>query len=214
MPNPPEERRRTQVERRAATVAKLLNSTIDAIVELGYAGATTREICERAGVSQGGLFRHFPTRRDLIVASIEHLYEDKRAVLNALLDKAPADVNRADALEQLRLVRHSVREPRNIAFLEVLLAARTEPDLRDAIRPLFEREDEELCELARKNPVFARLSPESQHLMKDVVHQMLAVETLWQPTLPDAALDDAKLEALVDLLFLLDTTEHAASRGN
>ena len=67
--------RRTQGERSAATVAKLIQATIEAIVEVGYAGASTREICDRAGISQGGLFRHFPTRRDLIVATLVHLYD-------------------------------------------------------------------------------------------------------------------------------------------
>lgn len=214
MSNASEAPRRTQVERRAATVTKLLDSTIDAIVDLGYAGATTRVISERAGISQGGLFRHFPTRRDLIVAGIERLYDQQLALLNSMLEATPANPSRADALIQMRVVRDNVRQPRNMVFLEILLVARTEPDLLEALRPLLERQDRELRDAAKRNPVFARLSAESQHVMADVVHHMLAVEVLWQPTVPDPGLDDAKLEALVDLLFLLDDAERVKRATN
>ena len=60
--------RRTQEERREGTIRKLLDAATEALIEVGYAGASVQEICERAGVSQGGLFRHFATREALMVA--------------------------------------------------------------------------------------------------------------------------------------------------
>ncbi|MDQ3403638.1 MAG: TetR/AcrR family transcriptional regulator, partial [Actinomycetota bacterium] len=44
-PKPP---RRTQRERREATIGKLVNATIDAISDVGYARASVQEICGRA----------------------------------------------------------------------------------------------------------------------------------------------------------------------
>ena len=55
-----EPERRSQNERTAATIARLLEATMTAIVELGYSRATVREICARAGVSQGGLVPPLP----------------------------------------------------------------------------------------------------------------------------------------------------------
>ncbi len=95
---------------------RLLESTVDAIVELGYAGATTREICERAGISQGGLFRHFPTRLGLVSAAVEYVYDEQLDRLRMLLDNTPADTGREGALAQMRVVRDVIRMPRTWSF--------------------------------------------------------------------------------------------------
>ena len=50
-------------------MAAAIDATIATIGELGYHGASMREICRRAGLSQGTVTRHFPTRLDLIVAA-------------------------------------------------------------------------------------------------------------------------------------------------
>ncbi len=202
--------RRTQAERTAATVTKLLEATIDSIVELGYAGATTRVICERAGVSQGGLFRHFATRRDLIVAAIEHLHETRRSNLNKDFDPDLGGFSPPRIIAQLRAVRDHIREPRNMAYLEVMLAARTEPDLRAGLGPLLAGQDRAVRASASKNPLFAALSEESQRVWLDLVTQTLWVESLWRTALPEPSLDDRKLELLVRLAFLLAEREGVA----
>lgn len=205
IPDPPP-KRRTQVERSAATVTKLLNATIDAIVELGYTGATTREICQRAGVSQGGLFRHFSTRRDLVVAAVERLSEVQLEQLTTLL-RAHPESSRDDALARLRVVRSTMRQPSSLVLLEVVLTARTEPELVDSLRSVLVRQDEALLAAISTHPLFARLSDQSQRVWLDISRRMLEADSLWQAAAPDPDLDDTKLEALVDLLFLLEPSD-------
>lgn len=53
-------------ERRAA----ILRAGLEAVAELGYRHATTREICRRSGVSSGTFFHYFPTKADLLVALV------------------------------------------------------------------------------------------------------------------------------------------------
>ena len=64
---------RTQAQRRASTQAKILDATVEALVHVGYAGASTTEICKRAGVSQGALFRYWPTKGELLADAAKHL---------------------------------------------------------------------------------------------------------------------------------------------
>ncbi len=57
---------------------RLLDATVDSLVELGWAGTTTTVIAERAGVSRGAQLHHYPTKATLVMAAVEHL-ADRRA---------------------------------------------------------------------------------------------------------------------------------------
>jgi len=60
---------RTQQQRREETVARLLDASIDTIIEVGYARASAAVIAKRAQVSDGALFRHFRTMSDFMTAT-------------------------------------------------------------------------------------------------------------------------------------------------
>jgi AcrR family transcriptional regulator len=66
-------RRRTQAERTDATKRKLIDSAIKVMRERGYDGLTTLEVAEVAGVSRGALLHHFPSRHDLVVATMKYM---------------------------------------------------------------------------------------------------------------------------------------------
>ena len=70
-------RRRTQEERRTQTRRRLLEATIESLIEVGYAGTTIRRVSELAGVSQGAQSHHFPHRVDLVVSAFESLTEQR-----------------------------------------------------------------------------------------------------------------------------------------
>ena len=69
-PSPPE-MARTQQQRREDTIARLLDASIDTIIEVGYARASAKVITQRAQVSDGALFRHFPTMGDFMAATAQ-----------------------------------------------------------------------------------------------------------------------------------------------
>lgn len=73
MPPSADKQRRTQEERSTETRARLIDATLDLLVERGYALATTSEIAGRAGVTRGALNHHFSGKDDLIVQSVSHL---------------------------------------------------------------------------------------------------------------------------------------------
>ncbi len=57
-------------ERSHRTRAKILEAATEVLYEVGYAGTKTPLVAERAGVSQGALYRHFPTKIDLLAAAL------------------------------------------------------------------------------------------------------------------------------------------------
>ena len=62
--------------RSIATRARLLASAVDALVADGYAGASTTSIAKRAEVSQGALFKHFPSKHALLGEALQQLFTE------------------------------------------------------------------------------------------------------------------------------------------
>ena len=61
-----------QQARAKATRRKLLNAAVQSLCESGCAGTTTTVVANRAGVSQGALYKHFGSKHQLIAATVEH----------------------------------------------------------------------------------------------------------------------------------------------
>jgi|HubBroStandDraft_1064217.scaffolds.fasta_scaffold470926_1 AcrR family transcriptional regulator len=116
-------------------MAAAVDATIATIGELGYHGASMREICSRAGMSQGTVTRHFPTRLDLIVAAAEEVARRQAMNFAASLEGAPEGSSPVELA--VRLVRDGTRTPLNAVWLELAMAARTTPDLAARIGSLL-----------------------------------------------------------------------------
>ena len=60
---------RTQQQRREETIARLLDASIDTIIEVGYVAPRRSRHHQARQVSDGALFRHFPTMGDFMAAT-------------------------------------------------------------------------------------------------------------------------------------------------
>jgi AcrR family transcriptional regulator len=125
---------RTQAERRERTRTALLDATIDCLVEIGYARTSVQEICARAGVSKGAVQHHFSAKAELMAAAVEHLATKVKSQLaesRALLPGGPNGIPAA-----IDLLWEGYSGTLSTAVTELWVAARTDPDLRAAIRPV------------------------------------------------------------------------------
>lgn len=120
---------RTQAERRASTQAKILDATVEALVTVGYAGTSTTEVCRLAGVSQGALFRYWPTKGALLAEAAAHLL----GRVTTAYERAFAGGG-ATAREALEALWDTYRQPDLQAAMELYVAARTDEDLAAALR--------------------------------------------------------------------------------
>jgi AcrR family transcriptional regulator len=140
--------RRTQAERRASARRRLLDAALGCLVEEGYARFTTLSVCRRAGMSQGGLFRHFPTRDDLLAATMEHLIQQHLEEWeHRFLRLAPSE---RTPFAGLRLLSTVTTDERLRAVFDVAAVARTDAALREHLAPLLVRFLERMHALARE----------------------------------------------------------------
>ena len=123
-----------QEERTRAMRARLLEATVELLVEKGYAGTSTTLVSERAGVSRGAQLHHFPTKQDLVVAAVQHVTEVRGAELAAAAENLPTGPKRTRAV--LQVLGDHFTSPVFTAALELWVAARTDPHLLAEVAPL------------------------------------------------------------------------------
>jgi AcrR family transcriptional regulator len=111
--------------------ARLLTATIECLTESGYSAMSTNDVVRRAGVSRGALAHHFPAKAELVVAAAERLVSERADQFRAKFNELPsAQRTVKTALEVL----WSFFDDRTFAaFIELIVAARTNPELRAVI---------------------------------------------------------------------------------
>lgn len=125
---------RTQAQRRDEMRHALLEAAVESLVELGFGKTTTLEVQRRAGVSRGALLHHFPSKAELLVATIGHLAERRGRALKLRSAELPAGPERVDAV--LDLLWESFAGPMFQVAIELRAAARTDVELRKALTPI------------------------------------------------------------------------------
>lgn len=121
------ERNNTEVEagrgRSAARRIQILDEALAVFASAGYRAASTKHIAERVGMSEAGVFYHFPTKSALLQAVLAR--RDELAQESIL-------ANLADGIEKLRglllLAEHNSRSTGAIELYSVLSAEATAPD--------------------------------------------------------------------------------------
>ncbi len=128
--------RRTQAERSAATQARVLEATVEVLLEAGYRGLTTTRVAERAGVSRGAQLHQYPTKEALVIAAVDHVARSWGEELRRQVASLPSGGDRIRRAHEL--LWSALSGPLFYSALELWVAGRTDPVLRETLLP-FER---------------------------------------------------------------------------
>jgi len=123
-----------QDERSAETRRRLLDATVACLFERGYAGTTTTEIANRAGVSRGAQLHHFPRKDELVVSALEHVFELRLNEMSAAVAERPSGSREHRIAMLIDAMWPMFKGPTFCAWLELVVASRTDPALNDAVR--------------------------------------------------------------------------------
>ena len=161
---------------------KLLDATIQSLLEAGYAATTTRRVAELAGVSQGAQSHHFPRRVDLVGAAVERLADRRIAELHELAGRFPTD--RAERLRALLDVLWAdFSSEMFIVYVKLWVAAADDAELYERMVPIERRLARATVELARS--LAGDLTDldgwENQMLLALTVVRGLALTELFEP---------------------------------
>ncbi|MCW2782148.1 MAG: transcriptional regulator, TetR family [Marmoricola sp.] len=126
-----------QEERTRAMRQRLLEATVDCLVDRGWSGTSTTLVSQRAGVSRGAQLHHFPTKQDLVLAAVEHVMATRGSDLVGAAVELPGGEQRTRAV--LAMLAEHFTSKVFVAALELWVAARADPELHAAVVPLEQR---------------------------------------------------------------------------
>jgi len=131
-----------QAQKSAATRKLIIEAAIQCFVDLGYGRTTTMRIAEAAGLSRGAMLHHFPSKIDIVKAAVKELHAKRlKAFRKSILQAPVAGEGRVHVAVQAYW--QHVRHPTFVAFFELSVAARTDPELEAILKPAQAAFDEE-----------------------------------------------------------------------
>lgn len=126
MPSPATEFKDQVTELRRA---QILTGAAQVFAEKGFHKATTREIAQAAGVSEGTIYNYFTTKRDLLVAMIGLLAME--SLEQIVIDNPPADPK--EFLTLILYDRFKLVEERGYLMVPLLAEIFTDVELRTEV---------------------------------------------------------------------------------
>jgi AcrR family transcriptional regulator len=130
-----------QAQKSASTRNLIIEAAIKCFIDLGYARTTTTVIAEKAGLSRGAMLHHFPSKLDIVRAAVEHLHAKRLRAFRKAMSKQPGE---GDHVHQgVETYWSHVKHPMFVAFFELAVASRTDPELAAILRPVQEAFDQE-----------------------------------------------------------------------
>ena len=213
--------RRTQQERRDGTQRVLLDATVSALCELGYAATTTLEVERRAGVSRGARIHHFPTKAALLASAVDHLYSQLSEHYGHAFDSSSTTRSDAQRFHSgLRLLWSIYRRPEYCAVLELQMAARTDAELCGHLRVVGERHRKLAIDAASR--YFPVLDEERARALIEALHAAMVGMLMQRPLAEGELVEKMILSMLDDLVELhlerarartSPSTSHSASHS-
>ena len=131
--------RRLQADRSADTRAKLIEAAIVCLHRTGYSATTVSTVATEAGVSRGAMTHQFPAKTDLMLAVVQHVFDQDSAFYTdtiAAMDPTQFLLGLPDMMWGV------ISRPAGIAVIEIMLASRAEPGLAERLRELQSGIDE------------------------------------------------------------------------
>ncbi|MFG1817669.1 TetR family transcriptional regulator [Kribbella sp. NPDC049174] len=177
-----------------------LAGALAAFLEVGYHGATIRDIAHRAGLSVPGLYHHYASKQEMLVAILDLTMDDLQLRMVAARSEGRDPVERFALLVECLALFHTHR--RELGFVGASEMRGLEPAAYErvaAARRAVQRMVDAEVELAAQEGAFT--TPHAHEAARAVVTMCTAMSQWFQAGGPASAEDVAQL--YVDLALEL-----------
>lgn len=192
------------------TRIRILNAARDLLAEQGYRRFSTPAVAQRAGLTRPAMLYHFPSRLELVTAVIHYLVRRRIEMFEsamAALPTSPSFKGQAVRAAAVEVSWRLLETPEFAAFTELVMAARTDPELDAIIQPALAVFDRSRRETTERVLPAGSYDIDDLQLVRDVVRFLTEGIVQQNSLVEDRA---ARLAALRHFLHMLA----ASTAGN
>ncbi|GGM53447.1 putative HTH-type transcriptional regulator [Longimycelium tulufanense] len=172
-------------------MARLLDATIETIVEVGYYRTTVQAVCVRAGLSAGAMFRQFDSRLALIAASADEVSRRLLDLFGSAVDRLTREAD--PLLAALEFLREAASSPLTDVWRELMIAARTDAELLDRIREPIARFYDGIYASAEQAGLLDQIPPPAREVTLYSMVHMFSGEAMTRVVYPRPDLEPQRL---------------------
>ncbi|MFC4617668.1 TetR/AcrR family transcriptional regulator [Camelliibacillus cellulosilyticus] len=102
---------------------RIIEAAIETFASKGFSGSSTNEIAKKAGVAEGTIFRHYKTKKDLLLAIVTPVMSRLIApfVINDLNKVLDQDFNTFEAFLRAMVTNRKLFVKKNISLIKILV---------------------------------------------------------------------------------------------
>jgi AcrR family transcriptional regulator len=189
---------RTQQQRREETIAGLLDASVDTIIDVGYARASAAVIAKRARVSDGALFRHFPTMGDFMAATAREVMRRQLDSFTKQVAEIPADKPALEAA--LTIMRDLTGNATNTVMYELMVAARTDEKLRSTLQEVLTEYAANIYDVAKALPGADQYPDDTFMALVAIITNTFDGAAIVRAVLPQPDLEAKRIALLASLI--------------
>jgi AcrR family transcriptional regulator len=186
---------------------RIVEAAIHCFAENGYAATATNTIARRAGVAEGTIFRHFETKKDLLVRLVRPLFS--RSLLPLVAEELRVENERANG--DLRKFMCAILSNR-LAFADrfaplvriLIQEMRFHAELREAVAESFPAALQQAADMVLKPYIAAGQIREVEpaFFLRSVISLLVGYYVIRTEVLPAQEWDDAaEIARIVDLML-------------
>ena len=136
---------------------RLLASAIAVIAERGYDAASVAAIARRSGLTTGAIYARWVSKREMFIAAVEHVAEQRMAGLAADVAAGTSLVERHMGVGA-GLLRSGSDDARSL-WIEACVGAARDPELRETVGHLLEEEAKALGRITAEAKLGGAVDP-------------------------------------------------------
>ena len=168
-----------------ATTERLLEAAAREFVEHGFDAARVSAIARRAGLTSGALYARWPTKTDVMVAALDHIFEQSLPA-NRIKESGVDGMKAPDMIETLGASLLEVDDSRDV-LVQVFGSARNNEQIKECLLKFLNQDAQQISEIIEEGKQAGFVDPE---LSTAAISLMCRAAALGAHLLVSAGLDD------------------------